>query len=344
MHDELHEGLIFSYLKFLGPEVHTALQGLFLETILALAGPTKTFTPIFAALQPTLPTMTRISIFALCAVLVLSSCVGKKKYVVLQGNANKATEELNACNTAKAALEAKVAGLESTNDHLKDQVRDLNNTNAALLNNVGNMATLSAKEAENLEKSLESMREKDLQIKNLNDALTKKDSVTIALVTSLKGVLGNMDDKDVEINVEKGVVFISISDKMLFTSGSYVVTDNAKVVLGKVATVINNKPEMDVLIEGHTDDVPVSKQCISDNWDLSVLRATAIVRVLQKDFNVAPSRLTAGGRSQYVPLVANDTPENKATNRRTRVVILPKLDQFYEMIEEGMKEASEESK
>lgn len=252
--------------------------------------------------------------------------------------------DLNSCNTAKAGLEAKVAGLEDANKNLKDQVSELSVTNAALLNNVGNMVTLSAKESENLERSLESIKEKDLQIKTLHDALTRKDSVTIALVTSLKGVLGNMDDKDVEINVEKGVVFISLSDKLLFKSGSYVVSDNAVAVLGKVAKVVNNKPDMDVLIEGHTDNVPVSKQCISDNWDLSVMRATAIVRVLQNEFGVAPGRMTAGGRSEFVPLVNNDTAENRGVNRRTRIVILPKLDQFYDMIEEGMKEAEEGGK
>ena len=288
--------------------------------------------------------MNRPTLFALSAVFILSSCVSKKKFVMLQGSSTKMTADmaaleadLNRCNSAKA-------GLEATNAQLQSRVSELGTTNAALLNNVGNMVTLSAKESENLERSLESIREKDLQIKTLHDALTRKDSVTIALVTSLKGVLGNMDDKDVEINVEKGVVFISLSDKLLFKSGSYVVSDQAVAVLGKVAKVVNNKPDMDVLIEGHTDNVPVSKPCISDNWDLSVLRATAIVRVLQNDFQVAPGRMTAGGRSEFVPLVANDTPENKSTNRRTRIVILPKLDQFYDMIEEGMKEAEENSK
>jgi chemotaxis protein MotB len=153
-----------------------------------------------------------------------------------------------------------------------------------------------------------------------------------------------MSDEDIQVNVEKGVVFISISDKLLFKSGSTVISDKATSVLGKVAKVVNDKPDMEFLVEGHTDNVPISKQCITDNWDLSVLRATAIVRVLQKDFNVDPARMTAGGRSQYVPLVDNDTAENKAANRRTRIVVLPKIDQFYNMIEQGMKEATEGTK
>ena len=122
------------------------------------------------------------------------------------------------------------------------------------------------------------------------------------------------------------------------------ISPRAKEVLSKVATVINSKPEMEVLIEGHTDNVPISRDCFKDNWDLSVLRATAITRVLQKDFAVDPARMTAGGRSEYVPLVANDSPENKSTNRRTRIVILPKMDQFYGMIEQGLKQASEMDK
>ena len=172
--------------------------------------------------------------------------------------------------------------------------------------------------------------------------MTKKDSVTLALVVSLKGSLGNLNDEDIEVNVEKGVVFISISDKLLFKSGSTTISDRATEVLGKVAQVVKDKPDMEFLVEGHTDNVPINRDGIKDNWDLSVLRATAIVRVLQKDFGVEPGRMTAGGRGEYVPLVPNDSPEHKAANRRTRIVVLPKMDQFYQMIEDGLKKAAGE--
>ena len=180
------------------------------------------------------------------------------------------------------------------------------------------------------------MKEKDLRIQRMQDAVTKKDSVTLALVTSLKGVLGNMNDDDIEINVEKGVVYVSISDKLLFRSGSYTVTAAAKEVLGKVAKVVNDKPELEFMVEGHTDNVPIKSDGIEDNWDLSVKRATAVVRILQKDFGVAPARMTAAGRSYYMPIADNDTASNRAKNRRTRIVVLPKLDQFYDLIAQGM--------
>ena len=168
--------------------------------------------------------------------------------------------------------------------------------------------------------------------------MTRRDSVILSLVQSLKGAIGNMDDTDIQISVEKGVVFVNISDKLLFASGSYNVTSRAREVLGKVATVVNNKPDFEFLVEGHTDDVPISTAGIKDNWDLSVLRATAIVRILQKDFGVSPARMTAAGRGEYIPVASNATSQGKAQNRRTRIVVLPKLDQFYEMIEEGMKD------
>ena len=156
----------------------------------------------------------------------------------------------------------------------------------------------------------------------------------MALVQSLKGVLGNLDDQDIEINVEKGVVFISISDKLLFSSGSYNVTARAKEILGKVAQAVNNKPDFEFMVEGHTDEVPYRKGVLLDNWDLSVKRSTAVVRILQNDYNVDPKRMTAAGRSQYVPVSQTE----KSKNRRTRIVVLPKIDQFYSMIEEGMKD------
>ena len=225
----------------------------------------------------------------------------------------------------------KIESLKNQNDLLKEN-------NQQLINNMGNLTTLTQKGAENLEKSLESLREKDLTIKNLRDAVTRRDSVNLALVQSLKGVLGNLDDQDVDVKVEKGVVFINISDKMLFSSGSYIISKNAKSVLEKVAKVVKNKPDFEFMVEGHTDNVNIKTGCIRDNWDLSVMRATEIVRVLQKDFGVAPERMTAAGRSYYVPLASNGDANGRALNRRTRIVVLPKLDQFYTMIEEGMKD------
>lgn len=292
--------------------------------------------------------MKNVILPAFAALLLLGSCVPKKKYTAIQLSNQTLNDKLDAakraldeCNAAKADLQGKNANLQTSVDHLRDQVSEMSVTNQSLLNRVGDMVTLSSKEAANLEKSLESIKEKDLQIRRMQDALDKKDSVTLALVVSLKSSLGNLNDTDVVINVEKSVVFISLSDKMVFTSGSTTISPRAHEVLAKVATVINDKPEMEVLVEGHTDNVPISRDCFKDNWDLSVLRATAITRKLQKDFNVDPSRITAGGRSEYVPLVANDTPENRSINRRTRIVILPRMDQFYNMIEDGLKKATD---
>nr|WP_314551919.1 OmpA family protein [uncultured Capnocytophaga sp.] len=270
--------------------------------------------------------------------LVTTSCVSKKKYAELEARnkqtedlLNTATVKLNMCLDEKNNLAYKIESLKNQNDLLKEN-------NQQLINNMGNLTTLTQKGAENLEKSLESLREKDLTIKNLRDAVTRRDSVNLALVQSLKGVLGNLDDQDVDVKVEKGVVFINISDKMLFSSGSYTISKNAKNVLEKVAKVVKNKPDFEFMVEGHTDNVNIKTACIRDNWDLSVMRATEIVRVLQKDFGVAPERMTAAGRSYYVPLASNGDANGRALNRRTRIVVLPKLDQFYTMIEEGMKD------
>ena len=268
--------------------------------------------------------------------VLLSSCVSQKKYGELEAKQketqdllNSATVKLNTCLEEKASAEEQLKTLQDENAFLKAN-------NQELINNMGNLSTLTAKGADNLEKSLESLREKDLTIRKLQDAVTRRDSVNLALVQSLKGVLGNLDDEDIEISVEKGVVFVSISDKLLFRSGSYNVTNAAKQVLGKVAQVVNNKPDFEFMVEGHTDNVPYRSGVLLDNWDLSAKRATAVVRILQNDFGVDPARMTAAGRSYYVPLASNDTADNRSRNRRTRIVVLPKLDQFYSMIEEGM--------
>jgi len=282
--------------------------------------------------------MKKFLILVACSSLFLTSCVTNKKYAELEGK-QKTTQDL--LNTATVKLNnclSERSGLSAENNALKSQVASLNATNGELINQIGDFTDLTIKGASNLEKSLESMKEKDLTINKLRDAITRRDSVNLALVQSLKGVLGDMNDTDIEINVEKGVVFVSISDKLLFKSGSINVSGKAKEVLGKIAMVVNNKPDFEFLVEGHTDSKTISTDCIKDNWDLSVLRATTVVRILQDDFGVSPARMTAGGRSQYVPKTANDTAEGRAANRRTRIVILPKLDQFYTMIEDGLKD------
>ncbi len=282
--------------------------------------------------------MKKVFLGTFAMAILLSSCVSQKKYADLEAKhketqdlLNSATVKLNDCLEEKATASSKLKTLEDQNAFLKAN-------NQELINNMGNLTTLTTKGAENLEKSLESLQEKDLTIRKLQDAVTRRDSVNLSLVQSLKGVLGNLDDDDIEISVEKGVVFVSISDKLLFSSGSYNVTSAAKEVLGKVAKVVNNKPDFEFLVEGHTDNVPFSRGVLVDNWDLSAKRATSIVRILQNEFNVDPKRMTAAGRSYYMPLVANDNATDRAKNRRTRIVVLPKIDQFYSMIEEGMKD------
>jgi chemotaxis protein MotB len=269
--------------------------------------------------------------------LVSTSCVSKKKFASLEAKnkeiqdlLNTTTVKLNLCNEEKS-------GLNSSLSTLKEQFESLKKNNSDLINNMGSLTTLSTKGAQNIEKALETIKEKDLKISRMQDALTKKDSVTLALVTSLKSSVG-ISDPDIEVNVEKGVVFISIADKLLFKSGSYVVSDKAKEVLAKVAKVVNDKPTFECMVEGHTDNVPFTGNAyLIDNWDLSVKRSTAIIRVLTKELKVNPAQLIAAGRSEYIPLVENNTADNRSKNRRTRIVVLPKIDEFYDMIEKEMK-------
>lgn len=261
--------------------------------------------------------------------LTLGSCGSKKKIAELEAKnkevqdlLNTATVQLNLCENEKKAL--------------INQVDFLKRSNTDLMNNMNNLTSLSAKGAENLEKSLESMREKDMRINRLQDALTRKDSMTFALVSTLKRSVG-IDDPDISINVEKGVVIISITDKLLFRSGSYEVTARAREVLGKVAKVLKDRPDFEAMVEGHTDNVPYRNGLLLDNWDLSVKRATSVVRILTNDHKVSPTQLIAAGRGEFIPLLNNNTSENRASNRRTRIMILPKIDQFYDMLEKEMK-------
>jgi len=279
--------------------------------------------------------MKKIILLSFSMMLLLSSCVSKKEYAALEAKQketqdllNSATVKLNSCLADAAAANARA-------EALNERLADMRKTNDNLIQSNKDLTMLTSKGASNVEKSLESLKEKDLKISRLQDAMTKKDSVMLALVTSLKREVG-INDPDIEINVEKGVVFISIADKLLFKSGSYNVTSRAEEILAKVAKVIKSKPNFEAMVEGHTDTVSYQKGVLLDNWDLSVKRSTSIIRVLQ-ELGVNPAQLIAAGRGEYVPLVSNDTAENRAANRRTRIVVLPKIDQFYDMIEKEMK-------
>jgi len=276
--------------------------------------------------------MRRVILLLSVVALTLGSCGTKKKIAALEAQ-NKECQDLLNSTTVKLNM------CLSEKELLANQVSDLKKNTSDLINNMGNLTTLTTKGAENLEKSLESLKEKDLKISRLQDALTKKDSVTLALVTSLKGAVG-ISDPDIQINVEKGVVMISIADKLLFKSGSYEISDRAKEILGKVAKVVNDKPDFECMVESHTDNVPYKNGVLVDNWDLSAKRATAVVRVLTNTHKVNPRQLIAAGRGEFLPLVENNTVENRAANRRTRIIVMPKIDQFYQMIETEMKKQS----
>ncbi len=283
----------------------------------------------------------KILALAIVTVFTVSSCISKKamqtektRYVTLQGEYNNLQSQLKDCNdlTAegqrkKALLEAEIASLKKENSFLKD------NNNQAL-KQLENLSVISGSQAESIKKSLENIGNKDAYIQNLQTALNRKDSLNMVLVMNLKGAIGNLDDKDINIKVDKGVVYIDISDKMLFKSGSYDITSRANEVLGKVAAVLKNQPGIEFMVEGHTDNVTYKgNSFLLDNWDLSVKRATAVVRILQNQYGLNPAYMAAAGRGQYKPLADNSTAEGRSSNRRTRIVILPQLDQFFKLLE-----------
>ncbi|EGV42743.2 hypothetical protein BZARG_2534 [Bizionia argentinensis JUB59] len=279
--------------------------------------------------------MKKLILLSISAMFILGSCVSKKEYAALESKQKETQDLLNTATIKLNSCLSKAQGLE-------DRVADLRRTNDNLISSNESLTMLTSKGASNVEKTLESLKEKDLRITRLQDAVSKKDSVMLALVTSLKKEVG-MNDPDIEVNVEKGVVFISIADKLLFQSGSYNVTTRAKEVLGKVAIVVNSKPTFECMVEAHTDPVPYNKPPLIDNWDLSVKRATSVVRVLE-DLGVSSKQLIAAGRGEYQPLVDNDTADNRSKNRRTRIVILPKIDEFYDMIDKEMKNLEADGK
>lgn len=272
--------------------------------------------------------------------VMLFSCVSKKKlkaeqdrYVVLETSRNKLQEDLKACQDASAEAARKRTQLEQEIEQLTKQISFLKENNTQALKQLQDLSVISSSQAESIKKSLDNIGAKDLYIQDLQSAMARKDSLNMALVMNLKGAVGNLNDQDINIKVDKGVVYIDISDKLLFKSGSYDVTDQAKTVLGKVALVLKNQPDIEFMVEGHTDNVPFTRGPLIDNWDLSVKRATSVVRILQNQYGLDPAKIAAAGRGEYKPLTINENAESRAANRRTRIVILPQLDQFFKLLE-----------
>jgi chemotaxis protein MotB len=279
-------------------------------------------------------------VMGLAVVLLGTSCVSQKKYKAqvasydaLNAQYSKKQADLNTCETARDNYLKQIDDLNKQLAELNKEKGMLKDNNAVVLNQLEALSVISSSQAESIKKSMENLGMKDAYIKDLQKSMAYKDSLNMALVMNLKGAIGNLDDKDINIKVDKGVVFIDISDKLLFKSGKYEVTDQAKTVLEKVAKVLKNQPGMDFMVEGHTDNVPFKRGELQDNWDLSVKRSTTIVRLLQNQYGLDPAKIIAAGRGEYQPLTSNSTADGKAANRRTRIVILPELDQFFKLLE-----------
>ena len=281
----------------------------------------------------------KILLPAICSVF-LFSCVSNKKfkaeqskYATLDSTYRTLQGSLKNCEDEKTSAARKQALSDAEIESLNKQIAFLKENNTQALKQLQDLSVISSSQAESIKKSMENIGAKDSYIQDLQASLARKDSLNMALVMNLKGAIGNLDDKDINIKVDKGVVYIDISDKLLFKSGSYDITDNAKTVLGKVAAVLKAQPDIEFMVEGHTDNVAFSKGVLQDNWDLSVKRATSVVRVLQNQYGLDPAHIAAAGRGEYKPVADNSTPDGKAANRRTRIVILPQLDQFFKLLE-----------
>lgn len=284
--------------------------------------------------------MKKASILMLTGLVLLSSCVSKKKYVALELENGQIKSELTKTRVEKEDLESKfdiiqdrVNQYNKKINSLTDLNTSLNNENDSKLETVANIAVISNDTKKAMRKTLTHVNPE-----LLTNAKTLKDSMDLAVSYNLTKTLNSSslnEDDDIAISIDETVVMISISDKLLFNTASYKVSDKANAILQKLADIINSEPSIDVMIEGHTDSRSINNAKVQDNWDLSVLRATSIVRKLQNDYNVAPEKLIASGRSSYLPIVDNDSNENRAKNRRTRIVILPNINKFFALLSSG---------
>ena len=278
-------------------------------------------------------------VLALSIVLLLSfaSCVSKKQYEALNSKYLASEQSLTDCKANLMKCRTEDDAAISKIAFLKEQIQAHKDNIAQLQAAYDKCIEMSQQGNTNIGKLLDEINQANRYIRQLTEINRKNDSLTLVLSNKFKRSLNNLDDEDIDVKVKKGVVFVSLSDKMMFDSGSYVIKSDAYPVLSKISKIVNDYSNYDILIEGHTDNIPIKTTCIQDNWDLSALRATSIARFMQDDLSVNPARITAGARSEYVPKASNDTPEGREMNRRTEIIVLPKLDEFIKMMKEAPK-------
>jgi len=273
--------------------------------------------------------MRKTLLVTVLSVAMFTSCVSKKKYVALEGQLSDTQSNLQRTTQEKEEAQRKLDAIEARVTEYNAKISSLKESNDSKME-MNDLTVMSNKTKEKMRQTIAKMDSEQLK-----GATTLEDSINLAVSYNLKQSISDAGESDdVDITVDKTVVMINVSDKLLFNSGSYRVSNKANNLLQKLADVINSEPSMEVMVEGHTDDRKMVKDSyLQDNWDLSVRRATSIVRLLQDKYNVEPSKLIAAGRSSYSPLVENTNKENMAKNRRTRIVIIPNLDKFFAMLD-----------
>lgn len=275
----------------------------------------------------------------LAALLLMTSCVTKKQYAEVQSNYEKLKTEHAALQNDYNDAKVRIAEYTSDSKSLAARLKEEQNRNKemkAAYNNLQNSYQSNVQQGNvNISKLVDEINASNKFIKQLVDAKSKSDSLNQALTNKLTRSLSKQEMSDVDVQVLKGVVYISLADNMLYKSGSYEIGDRAGETLSKIAKIITDYKDYDVLIEGNTDNVPISQKNIRNNWDLSALRASSVVQALQNQYGVDPKRLSAAGRGEYNPIASNDTAVGKQRNRRTQIIITPKLDQFMDLIDEA---------
>jgi len=272
--------------------------------------------------------MKKILFLSIAAAMILSGCASKKELEACQQTNQTLTADFQRVKEELAASGSRVASLE-------EQIAQLKQENANLHSSLDKSLATSNQNNVNISKLVDQINESNQYIRHLVEVKSKSDSLNMVLTNNLTRSLSKEELKEVDVQVLKGVVYISLADNMLYKSGSYEINDRAAETLSKIAKIITDYKDYDVLIEGNTDDVPISRENIRNNWDLSCLRASSVVQYLQTHYGVDPKRLTAGGRGEYNPIATNTTEVGKQRNRRTQIIITPKLDQFMDLIEQA---------